>query len=182
MNLAFNYHAGPTEIGTLTDFLAANITLARCYNPQDQYNLYQANKHHYWVHSNLLGSKTTWFLNNYTNDSNTFADLKKVTKLTRKVTKSVYRSVCFTFWWSSMLLERNLCFSIQLSVMIYFEIWVTVKRVVLNRSLCQFITMLLHPHEKKSLSTYLKIHWTSLKLRCMHTFLGCLWLVGNRNN
>ena len=182
MNLAFNYYTGPAEIGTLTKVLAANITLARCYNPQDQDNLYQANKHHYWVHSNLLGSKTTWFLNNYTNDSNTFADLKKVTKLTRKATKSVYRSVCFTFWWSSMLLERNPCFSIQLSVMIYFEIWVTAKRVVLNRSLCQFITMLLHPHEKKSLSTYLKIHWTSLKLRRMHTFLGCLCLVGNRNN
>ena len=177
MNLAFNYHSGPTENGTLTDILAANITLARCYNPQDQYNLYQANKHHYWAHSNLLGSKTTWFLN-----KNTVAVLKKVTKLTRKITQSVCRSVCFQFWWSSMLLERNLCFSIQLSVMIYFEIWVTVKRVVLNRSLCQFITMLLHPREKKSLSTYLKIHWTSLKLRCMYTFLGCLWLVGNRNN
>ena len=127
--------------------------------------------------------KKTWFLNNYTNDSNTVADLKKVTKLTRKITKSVCRSVCFQFWWSSMLLERNLCFSIQLSVMIYFEIWVTVERVVLNRSLCQFITMLLHPRKKKSLSTYLKIHWTSLKLRCMHITnrrhlfysLQCLW-------
>ena len=86
MNLAFNYYTGPTEIGTLTKFLAANITLARCYNPQDQDNLYQANKHHYWVHSNLLGSKITWFLNNYFNDSNTVSDLKKVTKLTRKIT------------------------------------------------------------------------------------------------
>ena len=72
-----------------------------------------------------------------------------------------------------MPLERNLCFSIQLSVMIYFEIWVTVERVVLNRSLCQFITMLLHPRKKKSLSTYLKIHWTSLKLRCMHITNRC---------
>ena len=74
MNLTFNWQACPTELGTLTDFLAANVTLAWCYHPQDQNDLYQADNH-YCVQSNLLGTKKP-------NDSNTVADVTVEAKLT----------------------------------------------------------------------------------------------------
>ena len=47
MTSTFYLHQGvsPTEIGTLTNFLAANVTLTCSYKPQDQDDLYHTCKH-----------------------------------------------------------------------------------------------------------------------------------------
>ena len=54
MNSTFYYQLSPTELGTLTDFLAANVTLTWCYKPQEQDDLYQTCKHRYRGQSGLL--------------------------------------------------------------------------------------------------------------------------------
>ena len=45
MNSTFYYQLSHTELGTLTDVLAANVTLTWCNKPQDQEDLYQTSEH-----------------------------------------------------------------------------------------------------------------------------------------
>ena len=54
MNSTYYSLPSPTELGTLTDFLAANVTLTWCYKPQDQDDLYHTSEHRYPGQSGLL--------------------------------------------------------------------------------------------------------------------------------
>ena len=54
LNSTYYSLPSPTELGTLTDFLAANVTLAWCYKPQDQDDLYYTSEHRYPGQSGLL--------------------------------------------------------------------------------------------------------------------------------
>ena len=61
MNSTFYYQLSPAELGTLTDVLAANVTLRWCYNPQDQDDLYHTSEHRYRGQSGLLGKQIIIF-------------------------------------------------------------------------------------------------------------------------